>query len=742
MSIVHALSQFARQTPDALALVGVSASGAPHSLSYQALNQQVQQVKAQLEALAPSCIALSAENSLDWVVVDLAAMAANIACVPMPTFFTAEQQRHAIASAGVDLIIGHIPSEEDDWTAIDTICGYACAMRRQAPNHQRLPGTTKVTFTSGSTGTPKGVCLSQEQLDNVAQSLATAINLPLKKHLTMLPLSTLLENITAVYVPLLLGATSYIYSGAEVGLIGSSRFDACLFASKLAQIQPHSLVLTPALLMALIQLTQHQPKLAHSLTFVAVGGARVAPELIEQAHQLGIPAYEGYGLSECASVVCLNTPQAHKAGSCGQVLSHVKLRIDDQQQIWLQGNTALGYIGEAFDNDWYPTGDLGAIDEQGFVTIIGRKKNQIITSFGRNISPEWVETAAQRWLLGTPIVVIGEGQPYLSAIIASDDDVSDAVHQLNQTLPDYARIGRILSGAQFMTQRQLFTSNGRPIRALIEHWAQTPSDFMTITHISRDNSQANVCSANLAPSNLASSNHASSNLEERHMRFFDTLKTQTQSAQLQMLSAPIFTACQNGEISRQMYIDFLTQAFHHVKHTVPLLMACGSRLPLQYEWLRAAIGEYISEEQGHHEWILNDLRACGANTELVRDNQKQGRVSSAIELMVAYLYHQIDRGNPLALFGMVWVLEGTSVGVGGTMAKLVQQHLQLPNEAMSYLTSHSVLDGDHIQFFERLMNQVTDPSDQRAIIESANMVFALYGQMLHGLTADNTRFAA
>ncbi len=106
MSIVHALSQFARQTPDALALVGVNASGAPHSLSYQALNQQVQQVKAQLEALAPSCIALSAENSLNWVVVDLAAMAANIACVPMPTFFTAEQQRHAISSAGVDLIIG------------------------------------------------------------------------------------------------------------------------------------------------------------------------------------------------------------------------------------------------------------------------------------------------------------------------------------------------------------------------------------------------------------------------------------------------------------------------------------------------------------------------------------------------------------------------------------------------------------------------------------------------------------
>ncbi len=216
--------------------------------------------------------------------------------------------------------------------------------------------------------------------------------------------------------------------------------------------------------------------------------------------------------------------------------------------------------------------------------------------------------------------------------------------------------------------------------------------------------------------------------------FFETLKKETSGAQQEMLQAPIFAACARGDIELDTYTAFLTQAFHHVKHTVPLLMACGGRLPEKYEWLRQAIGEYIEEEKGHHEWILNDITACNANADLVRKNIGVGHVGAPIELMVAYLYHQIDRRNPIAFFGMVWVLEGTSVGVGGQIASLIKQKLNLPDEAMSYLISHSVLDQDHIQLFEGLMNQITEPQDQQAIIDSANMVFHLYGQMLRELT--------
>lgn len=224
--------------------------------------------------------------------------------------------------------------------------------------------------------------------------------------------------------------------------------------------------------------------------------------------------------------------------------------------------------------------------------------------------------------------------------------------------------------------------------------------------------------------------------------FFQTLQQHTLQAQQHMLQAPVFEACARGDISREMYIAFLTQAFHHVKHTVPLLMACGGRLTADDEWLREAIAEYIEEEQGHHEWILNDIRECGGNARDVRMNQQEGKVGQAIELMVAYLYHQIDRHNPMALFGMVWVLEGTSVGVGGQIAERVKTSLDLPDSAMSYLTSHSVLDQEHIKFFENLMNKLDNPDDQQAIIDSANMVFSLYGQMLRELPLASVSQAA
>ncbi|WP_237583187.1 TenA family transcriptional regulator [Photobacterium halotolerans] len=215
--------------------------------------------------------------------------------------------------------------------------------------------------------------------------------------------------------------------------------------------------------------------------------------------------------------------------------------------------------------------------------------------------------------------------------------------------------------------------------------------------------------------------------------FFQTLITETAAARSRMTDTPIFAACQQGTINHATYLAFLTQAYHHVKHTVPLLMACGSKLPEDDEWLRQALGHYIEEEMGHQAWILNDIAACGGNPDPVRHNQGQGRVCAAIELMVSYLYHQIDRRNPMGLFGMVWVLEGTSVSLGGQIAQQIQQFLGLPDNAMTYLKSHSELDQSHIQTFESLMNRIDDPADQRAIIESANMVYGLYGQMLASL---------
>src|SRR5690606_38215682 len=172
------------------------------------------------------------------------------------------------------------------------------------------------------------------------------------------------------------------------------------------------------------------------------------------------------------------------------------------------------------------------------------------------------------------------------------------------------------------------------------------------------------------------------------MTFFHTLQDRTAAERDHLLTAPVLQLAVDGKLSLQTYIAFLTQAYHHVKHTVPLLMACGARLPERLEWLRAAIAEYIDEEYGHQEWILNDIRACGGDAEAVRN----GQPAMATELMVAYVYDRIARHNPVSFFGMVQVLEGTSIALATQAAGVLQQRLQLPAQAFSYLTSHGSLD--------------------------------------------------
>ncbi|WP_033930278.1 AMP-binding protein, partial [Vibrio cholerae] len=343
--ILAALQQHALHQPQKMAFVGHNAQQERIALNYSQLLERVELIANQLQRLSANCIALRAQNSADWVALDLAAMWSHIVMVPVPTFFTSEQVAHLLNEANVELCLG-------DWPELGspslTVGGFdAWHYQGNKPSNRPnrvLAGTQKITFTSGSTGTPKGVCLSEENLERVTLAIAEQMSAQVEQHLVMLPLATLLENITGIYVPLLLGVTSSVLFGESVGLSGSSQFSPTQFANALSVYQPSSLVLTPALLMALIQVVKQAPELAKSLQWVAVGGARVAAELIHSARALGIPAYEGYGLSECASVVSMNTPQHDQPGSCGKPLSHLQIQLAEDGELWVRGNSALGYI--------------------------------------------------------------------------------------------------------------------------------------------------------------------------------------------------------------------------------------------------------------------------------------------------------------------------------------------------------------------------------------------------------------
>ncbi len=213
------------------------------------------------------------------------------------------------------------------------------------------------------------------------------------------------------------------------------------------------------------------------------------------------------------------------------------------------------------------------------------------------------------------------------------------------------------------------------------------------------------------------------------MNFYTKLQEVTEQDRKFLLSSPIIGRCMSGDIVLEEYVEFLSQAYHHVKHTVPLLMAVGARLPEEKEWLREAVAEYIEEELGHQEWILNDIEACGFDKEAVRAS----RPSAATELMVAYAYDTIQRVNPVGFFGMVLVLEGTSVTTADLAADAISKTLKLPARAFSYLRSHGALDQDHIQFYEKLMNKISAEEDQEQIIHSARMFYRLYADIFRSL---------
>ncbi len=212
------------------------------------------------------------------------------------------------------------------------------------------------------------------------------------------------------------------------------------------------------------------------------------------------------------------------------------------------------------------------------------------------------------------------------------------------------------------------------------------------------------------------------------MSFYEQLAEATASEREYLLSSPIITQCLRGDVTRESYLAFLGQAFHHVRHTTPLLMLLGGRLPERLAWLRRAVAEYIEEEIGHEEWILNDIAAAGGDAEAVR----RSRPELPAEVMVAYAYDLVNRGNPAGFFGMVFVLEGTSVAMALTAADRIQQALHLPDTAFSYLRSHGTLDQEHTRHLADLLEKMT-PDDQQEVVRCARVFFRLYAEIFRSL---------
>ena len=473
-AVMTALARHAAARP-----LNVALSDGRLELSYGAAYDAVIHTAAALRGSGARTVALALDNGPAWLILDLAALAARLRCVPVPGFFSPAQKRHLIADAAVDLLITDRPALYEDlleWSGISVHRApeLAVAGRRLSqfqlsfdPSVSAPAATAKITYTSGTTGAPKGVCLDGHALGCVAESLAATV--PLRtddRHLSVLPLATLLENVGA-YATLLAGGTCVVPPLATVGMLGSATFDCERMLDQLDANRASTAIVTPQIFDAMLDVVAAGAARARTLRFLAVGGAPLPLALLARAADVALPAYQGYGLSECASVVTLNTPAANRPGSVGRPLPHARVAMSDDGEVLVNGATLLGYCGHKSDiPDPWPTGDLGYV-EDGYLHLTGRRKNIFITSFGRNVSPEWVESALSATPEIAQVWVHGEARPWNAAVITpapgcDSPAVDAAVARVNRTLPDYARIGAwIRSERPFSYDTGELTVNGR-----------------------------------------------------------------------------------------------------------------------------------------------------------------------------------------------------------------------------------------------------------------------------------------
>ncbi|MCB1387748.1 MAG: long-chain fatty acid--CoA ligase [Rhodobacteraceae bacterium] len=336
----------------------------------------------------------------------------------------------------------------------------------------RPEDTAVLIYTSGTTGNPKGVMLTQE---NIMAGMETSLyNLPFTKgaeQLCFLPLCHILERIVSLYTPLIVSSTVNFAESPETvfdnlreisphGFVAVPRVWEKIYSRVLVMAQESTLIgrwafgqalkagraraeclledrpipggvalrykVWDFLVLANLRRMLGMDRIIQGLT----GAAPISPDLLRWYFSIGVPIYEGWGMSETSGIGTINLPGANRVGSIGRSCIGIDTRIAPDGEIQVKGlNVFSGYLNkpdktaEAFTEDgWMRTGDVGRIDNQGFVTITGRMKDIIITAGGKNITPAEIESRLKFSHYISDAVIIGDRRKYLTCLIMIDQE--------------------------------------------------------------------------------------------------------------------------------------------------------------------------------------------------------------------------------------------------------------------------------------------------------------------------------
>ncbi len=315
--------------------------------------------------------------------------------------------------------------------------------------------TALLVWTSGTTGRSKGVCLTYGNVDYVVTQLVDAQAISDDDHwLTVLPLHHMLA-VCGVLACLRTGATLYVVTSLMPHEL----------VTAIADNSVTRMMVVPLLLRILEPELRRQPAASASLRGLFCGGAPVREELLASYAGLGVPVIQGYGLTEMAPTATMNTPDGNRPGSVGRPLPGPELCLRDGEVLLRGPGLMAGYrqadgsLDPATDGDgWFHTGDLGRLDEDGYLYVVGRAKNIIVLESGKKVQPEEVEDAidASPLLLEVCVVPMTEadgrqaGLEQVCAVVVPTYETRAAYpddEALAQALTDdVARLTRGLSG--------------------------------------------------------------------------------------------------------------------------------------------------------------------------------------------------------------------------------------------------------------------------------------------------------
>lgn len=332
-----------------------------------------------------------------------------------------------------------------------------------------------IIYTSGTTGKPKGVVLSHRNFLSNVEAINEVV--PIKESdvfLSFLPLSHVLERMAGYYTPICCGATIAYAEGVKQ------------LPENLKEVRPTIMISVPRVFEKFHDavwdkinssgdfrkkifkwaLKQEKGKLAYKwadflvfkkirdsfggkLRFTVSGGASLNENIAGFFSKIGILILEGYGLTETSPVISVNQEHDYKFGSVGRIVPGVKVKIADDKEILVKGsNVFREYFKNkiesraCFDREgWFCTGDLGFIDKQGFLTIIGRAKEMIVTSGGKNVWPERVENLLNNDKFISQSIIIGNKRKFISALITPDwQEIEIYLKQNNLPLQEHDKL--------------------------------------------------------------------------------------------------------------------------------------------------------------------------------------------------------------------------------------------------------------------------------------------------------------